>query len=63
VAAGADVAVGRLTLPEMVEDLEKKAIIRALDQTGGVRTKAAELLGISERNLRYKMEKYQVTGR
>ena len=47
----------------MVEDLERRAIIRALEQTGGVRTRAADLLGISERNLRYKMEKYQVAGR
>jgi two-component system NtrC family response regulator len=61
--AGPDVDVGKATLPEMVEDLERRAIIRALEATGGVRTKAAERLGISERNLRYKMEKYQVEGR
>ena len=51
------------TLSEMVEDLEKGAIIQALEKTDGVRTKAADLLGISERNLRYKMEKYRVEGR
>jgi two-component system NtrC family response regulator len=61
--AGPDVEVGKATLPEMVEDLERRAIVRALEETGGIRTKAAELLGISERNLRYKMEKYQVEGR
>jgi two-component system NtrC family response regulator len=58
-----DEGSGKATLPEMVEDLERRAIIRALDETGGVRTRAAERLGISERNLRYKMEKYGVTGR
>jgi len=47
----------------MVEDLERRVIVRALEETGGVRTRAAERLGISERNLRYKMEKYRVTGR
>ena len=60
---GRDTGWGKATLPEMVEDLERRAIIRALEETGGVRTRAAERLGISERNLRYKMEKYRVTGR
>jgi DNA-binding NtrC family response regulator len=61
--AAPELEVGKATLPEMVEALEKRAIVRALEQTGGVRTRAAELLGISERNLRYKMEKYGVAGR
>ena len=60
---GRELEFGKATLPQMVEDLERRAIIRALEQTGGVRTRAADLLGISERNLRYKMEKYQVAGR
>ncbi len=55
--------MGTVSLPEMVEGLEKRAIIQALEKTGGVRTRAAELLGISERNLRYKMERYHVEGR
>ena len=58
-----EVGLGEKTLTEMVEELEKSAIARALEMTGGVRTKAAEILGISERNLRYKMEKYHVEGR
>jgi DNA-binding NtrC family response regulator len=61
--AGPDVPLGKSTLPQMVEDLERRAILKALEQSGGIRTKAAELLGISERNLRYKMEKYRVAGR
>jgi DNA-binding NtrC family response regulator len=63
VGPGREPEFGKATLPQMVEDLERRTIIRALEQTGGVRTKAADLLGISERNLRYKMEKYQVAGR
>jgi len=58
-----EMEVGTVSLPEMVEGLEKRAIIQALEKTGGVRTRAAELLGISERNLRYKMERYHVEGR
>jgi DNA-binding NtrC family response regulator len=60
---GRDMEFGKATLPQMVEDLERKAILWALEETGGVRTRAADLLGISERNMRYKMEKYRVAGR
>ncbi len=45
-------------LPEAVELLERKRISEALRLSGGVKTRAAELLGISERVLRYKLEKY-----
>jgi transcriptional regulator with GAF, ATPase, and Fis domain len=38
--------------------LEKNAIVEALDKTGGVQSRAAETLGITERNLRYKLKKY-----
>ncbi len=45
-------------LPEAVELLERKRLSEALRISGGVKTRAAELLGISERVLRYKLEKY-----
>ncbi|OAQ20980.1 sigma-54-dependent transcriptional regulator [Thermosulfurimonas dismutans] len=50
-----------LTLPltEAVETLEKIRIREALEKAGGVKTRAAEFLGISERVLRYKLEKYK----
>jgi DNA-binding NtrC family response regulator len=38
-----------------LDDLEKQAIDRALGATGGNRTRAAKLLGISERTLRNKL--------
>ena len=44
-------------LPERLEDLEKKAIMQALEKTRYNRTAAAKLLGITFRALRYKMEK------
>ncbi len=51
-------AFHRLPLPEAVELLEKTRIKKALEAAKGVKTRAAELLGISERVLRYKLEKY-----
>ena len=42
-----------------LKEMEKKAIFRALDQTNGNRTHAAELLGISVRTLRNKMNDYR----
>lgn len=56
-----DVEIGPLKLPLMVEQLERKVIIKALKTTSGVQTKAATILGITERNLRYKMMKYKIT--
>jgi DNA-binding protein Fis len=38
-----------------LDELERRAIERALQATGGNRTRAAKLLGISERTLRNKL--------
>jgi DNA-binding NtrC family response regulator len=38
--------------------IERQAILEALDKTGGNKTQAAELLGISRRNLIYKLRAY-----
>jgi two-component system NtrC family response regulator len=46
------------TLTEQLEALENQLIRQALIETGGIQTKAAEKLGISERVLRYKLQKY-----
>ncbi|MFN3504654.1 MAG: sigma-54-dependent transcriptional regulator [Caldimicrobium sp.] len=53
-----------LTLPleEAVETLEKLRIKEAMEKAKGVKVRAAELLGISERMLRYKLEKYELGG-
>jgi len=45
-------------LKESVEDLEKKLIADAMDKVDDNQTKAAEILGMSERMLRYKLKKY-----
>jgi len=41
-----------------VEGLERRMIKDALARAGGIQTRAAELLGITERALRYKLAKY-----
>ncbi|MCU7493702.1 MAG: sigma-54-dependent Fis family transcriptional regulator [Ignavibacteria bacterium] len=46
-------------LNEQTEALEKEIIEMALKETGGNQSKAARLLNISERNLRYKLMKMQ----
>jgi two-component system NtrC family response regulator len=49
-------------LTVVVEGLERRMIREALDKAAGVQTHAAEMLGISERALRYKLKKYGIRG-
>ncbi|MBC7984807.1 MAG: sigma-54-dependent Fis family transcriptional regulator [Candidatus Obscuribacterales bacterium] len=44
-------------LGEALEDIERDAILRALEQTRYNKTKAAQLLGMSFRSLRYRIKK------
>ncbi len=41
-----------------MQEIQRRAILEALEKTGGNKTKAAELLGISRRNLIYKLRAY-----
>ncbi len=50
----------RGSLNETLDTVERGLIIDALKASGGVQTRAAELLGISERVLRYKLKKYKI---
>ncbi|WP_415719483.1 sigma-54 dependent transcriptional regulator [Maridesulfovibrio sp.] len=60
-AANADgIAADFAVMP--ISEMEKKLIIKSLDQTAGNRTKAAELLGISVRTLRNKLNDYKKQG-
>jgi two-component system NtrC family response regulator len=43
---------------ERVEAFERALISEALERAGGVQTRAAAALGMSERHLRYKLKKY-----
>ncbi|MEK3808031.1 sigma 54-interacting transcriptional regulator [Bacillus sp. FSL H8-0547] len=51
---------GNITLAEAVEEVEKNLIQNALIKHGYNRTKTATSLGVSLRNLYYKMEKYGI---
>ncbi len=42
-----------------MEEIEKEAILRTLQQTGGNRTRAADLLGIGLRTLQRKLREYE----
>jgi two-component system NtrC family response regulator len=48
------------SLNETLDTVERGLILEALQGAGGVQTRAAERLGISERVLRYKLKKYRI---
>ena len=50
----------QFNLEKGVEAYERDHILKALDQTGGVKKRAAEILGISFRSLRYRIDKYGI---
>lgn len=47
--------------PMSLAEMEKKLILAALEHTGGNRTRAAEILGISREGLRVKMQRMGIT--
>ena len=49
------------TLPKAVADIERERLLEALRRSGGVQTRAATLLGITPRQLGYKLKKYHIT--
>ena len=49
-----------LTLPEAVEQLEKKMIRGALTYSEQIPSKAAEMLGVSRQVMHHKMKKYEI---
>jgi two-component system response regulator HydG len=54
------VPTGEMTLPDILEDLERQLILRAYEKSGGVKTECARLLGIKTSALYYKLEKYGI---
>ena len=48
------------SLKDKIVDIEKEAIINALNECNGVIAKAARKLGITERIIGYKMKKYGI---
>lgn len=45
-------------LEKRIEDIEKKYLLSALEQSNGVKSQAAKLLGITFRSLRYRLAKF-----
>jgi Nif-specific regulatory protein len=59
--AARDAADGAQSLPETVRGLEREQILRTLRENGGVQTKAAKALGLTVRQLGYKLKKYGIS--
>ena len=59
---GADDDIGprQLSLPDILDDLERQLILKAFEKAKGVKTETARLLGIKTSALYYKLEKYGI---
>jgi two-component system, response regulator FlrC len=57
-----DAGMDTTASPANMKDLERQHILDTLAKVGGSRKKAVELLGISERTLRYKLAQYRQDG-
>ena len=55
-----DILSGRVSLDEAIANFEKDIILTALEKTNYVQTQAANLLGISRRILKYKMDSLNI---
>jgi two-component system response regulator PilR (NtrC family) len=53
-----DIPENGLMLEPMLEELEKKYLLKALEKTGGAKKKAGELLGMTFRSFRYRLAKF-----
>ncbi len=53
---------GGVDLEALVADFERSLLREALERTGGVKKRAARLLGISFRSFRYRLEKLGLDG-
>jgi two-component system, NtrC family, response regulator PilR len=51
-----------LDLEKVIGQIEKEILIKAIHRTSGVKKKAAKLLGITFRSMRYRVEKYGLSG-
>jgi two-component system response regulator PilR (NtrC family) len=53
---------GGIALDQLVDSFEKDLLLKALEKTQGARTKAARMLGISSRSMRYRLKKHGIGG-
>ena len=57
---GVSLPVEGCNLDEVMGEIERRLMLEALERTGGVRKAAAQLLGITFRSLRYRLEKHNL---
>jgi len=55
---GLDIPSEGIDLEKIVEEIERTLLLKALDRSKGIKKKAAELLHINFRSMRYRLEKY-----
>ena len=53
-----EIPEGGMLLEPLLEEIEKKYLLKALEITGGAKKKAGELLGMSFRSFRYRLAKF-----
>jgi two-component system response regulator PilR (NtrC family) len=53
-----DIPPDGIDLEKVIEEIERALLLKALDRTKGIKKKAAELLRINFRSMRYRLEKY-----
>ena len=53
-----DIPIDGIDLEAFVAEIERTLLLKALDKTHGIKKKAADLLGINFRSMRYRLEKY-----
>ncbi|MGA1868744.1 MAG: sigma-54-dependent transcriptional regulator [bacterium] len=54
-----DFIKNKIDLESIIDEIEKKYLLLALEKTGGNKTKAAEFLNLSFRSFRYRLKKYE----
>ncbi len=55
-----EIPVEGLNLEAILDQIEMDLLQRALERTGGVKTRAADLLQLTFRQLRYKLQKHRL---
>ncbi|MDP2754018.1 MAG: sigma-54 dependent transcriptional regulator [Nitrospirota bacterium] len=50
-----------INIDKIIEDIEKRYLLQALEKAGGVKTEAAKLLNLSFRSFRHRLHKYNIS--
>lgn len=53
--------LGNVALDDLIDAFEKDLLLKALEKTRGSRTRAAKLLGVSSRSIRYRLKKHHIS--